>query len=165
VPSWAKDLNIGSSMINAKAETVAEKPAFRAAFKSRPCLVVADGFYEWKKLGPKEKQPHFITTKANAPFAFGGLWEWWRAKDAPKDEPGIETFTIITTEPNELCVEAHNRMPLMLACDAWARWLGTPDDRRALLKPFPAEQMEMWPVSKAVGNVKNTGPELIEPRL
>ena len=82
-------------------ETVAEKPAYRVAFKARPCLVVTDGFYEWAKVGPKEKQPYFITTKGRAPFAFAGLWEWWRAKEAPKDEPGLETFTILTTEQNE----------------------------------------------------------------
>jgi putative SOS response-associated peptidase YedK len=89
VPSWSKDDKSGAAMINAKAETVAEKPACRAAFKVRPCLVVADGFYEWTKLGPKEKQPYFITTKGRAPFAFAGLWEWWRAKEASKDEPGL----------------------------------------------------------------------------
>jgi hypothetical protein len=111
--SWSKDDKSGAAMINAKAETVAEKPAYRAAFKARPCLVIADGFYEWAKVGPKEKQPYFITTKGRAPFAFAGLWEWWRAKTAPADDPGLETFTILTTEPNELCapIRDHEARP------------------------------------------------------
>jgi SOS response associated peptidase (SRAP) len=93
-----------------RRKTVAEKPAYRAAFKARPCLVVADGFYEWAKVGPKEKQPYFITTKGRAPFVFAGLWELWRAKEAHKEEPGLERFTILTTEPNALCAPIHNRM-------------------------------------------------------
>ena len=161
VPSWSKDDKAGAAMINAKAETVAEKPAYRAAFKARTCIVPADGFYEWTKVGPKEKQPYFITTKGRAPFAFAGLWEWWRAKEAVRDEPGLETFTILTTEPNALCAPIHNRMPVILAKDYWVRWLGTVDDRKSLLRSFPADRMECWPVGKAVGNVKNQGPELI----
>lgn len=161
VPSWSKDETRAASMINAKAETVAEKPAYRAAFKSRPCLVVADGFYEWKKLGPKEKQPYFITLKNNAPFAFAGLWEFWRAKDAPKEVPGLETYTILTTEPNALCAPIHDRMPVILGESEWAQWLATPQDRTKLLRPFPASEMECWPVGKAVGNVRNDDPSLI----
>lgn len=164
VPSWAKDAKGGAAMINAKAETVEEKPAYRKAFASRPCLVPADGFYEWKPIGPKEKQPHFITTKDKEPFAFAGLWEWWRANDAPKDAPGLETFTILTTEPNAICAPLHNRMPVMLAQDDWPRWLGTVEERKAVLAraAFPAERMECWPVGKEVGNVRNEGPHLIE---
>ena len=151
-------------MINAKAETVEEKPAYRKAFASRPCLVPADGFYEWKQIGPKEKQPYFITTRDKERFALAGLWEWWRAKDAPLKTPGLETFTILTTEPNELCAPIHNRMPVVLAQEDWARWLGASEDRRAVLThaTFPAERMECWPVGKAVGSVRNEGPELIE---
>lgn len=162
VPSWSNDDKMGAAMINAKAETVAEKPAYRSAFRARPCLVPADGFYEWKAVGPKEKQPYFITTKDKYSFAFAGLWEWWRAKDAPKDEPGLETFTILTTEPNMLCAPIHSRMPVILAPEDWGGWLGTPEDRKKLLRPFPAEPMECWPVGKAVGNVRNQGSELIE---
>jgi|SRR5215469_6716194 len=103
VPSWSKDDKAAAACINAKAESVADKPSYRAAFKSRPCLVVADGFYEWAKIGPKEKQPYFITTKDREPFAFAGLWEWWRLRDAAEGTPGLETFTILTTEPNALC--------------------------------------------------------------
>jgi putative SOS response-associated peptidase YedK len=143
-------------MINARAETVRQK--FKAAFEQRPCLVVADGFYEWKKQD-KEKQPYFITRKNNAPFAFGGLWERWRRPDG---EP-LETFSIVTTEPNALAAQVHDRMPLMLSPDMWSGWLGTPVERTALLKPFPAATMEMWPVSKRVGNVANDDPELVRP--
>ena len=163
VPSWSKDAKMAGSTFNAKSETVAEKPAFRAAFKSRPCLVVADGFYEWKKLGPKEKQPYFITRVDAKPFAFAGLWEWWRAKDADADALALETFTILTCAPNALCAHVHDRMPVMLAPEDWNAWLATPDQRKALLRPFPDDEMTMWPVTSAVGNVKNTGPELVEP--
>jgi putative SOS response-associated peptidase YedK len=163
VPSWSKDGKGGAAMINAKAETVDEKPAYRKAFASRPCLVPADGFYEWKQIGPKEKQPYFITTTFEEPFAFAGLWEWWRAKDVPSDAPGLETFTILTTEPNALCAPIHNRMPVMLAQEDWWRWLGTPEDRNTVLAHamFPAERMECWPVGRAVGNVRYEGPQLI----
>ena len=163
VPSWSKDAKMAGATFNAKSETVAEKPVFRSAFKSRPCLVVADGFYEWKRIGPKEKQPYLITRANAKPFAFAGLWEWWRAKDAPKDAPGLETFTILTCEPNALCAQVHDRMPVMLAPEDWNAWLGTPEQRWALLRPFPADDMTMWPVTVAVGNVRNTSAELVEP--
>ena len=163
VPSWAKDEKGGAKCINAKSETVTEKPAFRAAFKLRPCLVPADGFYEWAK-GPDGKQPYYITTRAGEPFAFAGLWERWRPRDADKDVAPLDTFTILTTEPNTLCAPIHNRMPVMLAGEDWAGWLGTPEDRMVLLAcgSFPAERMECWPVGKAVGNVNNEGAALIE---
>ena len=162
VPSWSRDDKSGAAMINAKAETVAEKPAYRKAFASRPCLVVADGFYEWAKLGPKEKQPYFITLKNSEPFAFAGLWEWWRAKDEPTESPSLETYTILTTAPNAVCAPIHNRMPLILTQDEWSNWLASPEARMQLLRSFPAERMECWPVGKAVGNVRNDDPSLIE---
>jgi len=162
VPSWSKDETKASSMINAKCETVAEKPAYRSAFRSRPCLVVADGFYEWKKVGAKEKQPYFITLKDNEPFAFAGLWEFWRAKDAPKEAPGLETFTILTTGPNALCAPIHDRMPVILDRSEWDRWLSTPEERAKLLRPYPAERMECWPIGKAVGSVRNDDASLIK---
>ena len=162
VPSWSKDDKSGAAMINAKAETVAEKPAYRSAFKSRPCLVVADGFFEWAKVSPKEKQPYFITTKNSEPFAFAGLWEWWRAKDAPQDDKGLETFTILTTEPNTLCASIHDRMPVILSSDEWDKWLATPEDRKTLLRSFPTEKMDCLPIGKAVGNVRNDTLELIQ---
>jgi putative SOS response-associated peptidase YedK len=161
VPSWSNDDKSAAKCINAKSESVAEKPSFRAAFKSRPCLVPADGFYEWATLPGGDKQPYFITTTFEEPFAFAGLWEWWKPKDAPTDEPALETFTILTTEPNALCAPIHNRMPVMLEQDDWRKWFGTPDERGSLLRPFPAERMECWKVGKAVGNVRNQCPGLI----
>ena len=160
IPSWAKDTTGGARMINAKAETVAEKPAYRSAFLRRRCLVVADGFYEWKKISPKEKQPYFITSTDGKPFAFAGLYEWWKPNDG---SALVESFTIITTTPNELCAPIHDRMPGMLAPENWAVWLGATGDHKALLKPFPVKDMQCWPVTKDVGSVKNTGPELVLP--
>lgn len=156
LPGWSKSPADGVRMINARCETVASSPAYRAPFRERPCLVVADGFYEWKVVGPKEKQPYFITRKEGAPFAFAGLWE-------PKSIADRDTFTIITCPANAACAPIHDRMPVMLAPEDWDVWLGAPDQRKDLLRPFPAEQMALRPVDKAVGSPKNTGPELIEP--
>lgn len=156
LPRWAKSPSDGARMINARAETVATSPAYRAAFNSRPCLVVADGFYEWQKIGAKEKQPYFIRRKDGAPFAFAGLWE-------PKSIADRDTFTIITCPANETVAPIHDRMPLMLAPEDWAAWLGTPEQRKALMKPYAADDMEIWRVGKAVGSPKNDGPELVEP--
>ena len=159
VPFWAKDLKIGSRMINARSETCATMPAFRHAFKSRRCLVVADGFYEW----PTRQTPRLITTKDDEPFSFAGLWESW----GPKDGEKIETFTILTCPPNEFMEPIHNRMPVLLAQDSWATWLGetgaTPEELRALCKPFPSERMISWAVTPRVGNVRNTDSGLVEP--
>jgi len=163
VPFWSKDDKAGASMINAKAETVAEKPAFRAAFKARPCLVVTDGFYEWQTLGPKQKQPHYIRLKHGGPFAFAGLWESWRDRTAPTDATPLESFTILTTEPNSLMATLHTRMPVLLAPEEWDQWLGSAADRAPLLRAFPADRKECWPVAKNVGSVRNEGPGLIEP--
>jgi len=159
VPFWADDLKIGSRMINAQSETCATKPAFRHAFRSRRCLVVADGFYEW----PTRDKPRLITLKNNEPFSFAGLWETWGSKDGNK----IESFTILTTTPNEFMAPIHNRMPVMLAPECWATWLGessaTSDELLALCRPFPAERMTSWAVSRRVGNVNNTDATLVEP--
>jgi putative SOS response-associated peptidase YedK len=159
VPYWAKDLKIGSRMINAQSETMATKPAFRHAFKSRRCLVVADAFYEW----PTRVTPRLITLKDNEPFSFAGLWETWR----PKDGETVETFTILTTSPNEFMAEIHNRMPVMLAQDTWATWLGetgaTAEQLLDLCRPFPSDRMTSWAVSPRVGNVKNDDAGLVEP--
>lgn len=155
LPKWAKSPSDGARMINARSETVASKPAYRGAFKRRPCLVVADGYYEWKKLRDN-KQPFYVTTKARAPFALAGLWE-------PKSLADEDTFTILTCEPNALCATIHDRMPVMLAPNDFANWLAGAEERAKLLKPFPADQMELWPVEKAVGSPKNIGPELIKP--
>ena len=158
VPFWAKGLNIGSKMINAQSETCATKPAFRDAFKTRRCLVVADGFYEW----PVKDKPRLITLKDAEPFAFAGLWESW----GPKNDK-TETFTILTTTPNEFMADLHHRMPVILAPESWPAWLGereaSTDDLAALCWPFPADRMTAWPVSARVGNVKNDDPELVAP--
>lgn len=159
VPFWAKDLKIGSRMINAQSETCGTKPAFRQAFRSKRCLVVADGFYEW----PERTSPRLITLRDSEPFSFAGLWESW----GPKDGDRVETFTILTCAPNEFMGAIHNRMPVILAQDSWADWLGetaaNSEQLQALCKPFPSERMVSWAVSPRVGNVKNTDAALVEP--
>ncbi|MGA7887783.1 MAG: SOS response-associated peptidase [Acidobacteriaceae bacterium] len=160
IPFWAKDAKIGYSTINAKAETLATAPAFRAALKRRRCLVPADGFYEWQPLDTKTKQPWAITLKDGSPFAFAGLWDTW--KDKTTGQP-LETYTIITTEPNELTAKLHNRMPVIVAPRDYERWLAPADPARLpidLLRPFDADLMTSWKVSPAVGNVRNNSPDL-----
>ena len=163
VPYWAKDIKIGFSTINAMAETVDTKPVFREAFKQRRCLVVIEAFYEWKKLGPKEKQPYAIALGDRSMMALAGLWETWRS---PAQEI-VRSFTIITTTPNELCAPIHDRMPVILPAETWPEWLGEEPTEEAELKkllgPYPADRMTMWPVDRRVGNVKNNDPSLIEP--
>ena len=157
IPFWAKDEKISYSKINARAETVAKKPAFRDAFKKRRCLIAADGYYEWKTLEDGSKQPYRITLKPEQPFSFAGLWEHWE-----KDNKVIESCTIIVTDANELTKDIHGRMPVILDPDDYDAWLGGTDGEN-LLRPYPSKKMARYPVSRAVGNVKNTGPELIEP--
>jgi putative SOS response-associated peptidase YedK len=162
VPSWAKDPGIGNRLINARAETLAQKPAFRAAFRRRRCLIPADGFYEWRQAG-KSKQPVFITRKDGEPLALAGLWEHWEAPDGSV----IESFAIITTEPNELVRPIHDRMPAILPEDAFALWLA-PDadlaDLQSLLQtPYPAALLHAWPVSSMVNSPANDDASLIEP--
>jgi len=162
VPYWAKDIKVGFANINAKAEGIESKPAFRDAFQRRRCLVPVDNFYEWKNVG-SGKQPYAIALADRSLMALAGLWENWRS---PAGE-WVRSFAIVTTTPNELCVELHNRMPVVLGPEAWPVWLGEdPADTRqlkALLAPFPSEAMTCWPVSARVGNVKNNDPSLIEP--
>jgi putative SOS response-associated peptidase YedK len=151
-------------MINAKAETVAEKPAFREAFKSRRCLIAADGFYEWKKLDTKTKQPYAIAMQDRSMFGFAGLWERWTDKASGEV---VRSCTIITTTPNEVCAPIHDRMPVIVSPEDYGKWLGEheadPVRLLQMLKPFPAEQMECFPVGVAVGNVKNDEPALLVP--
>jgi putative SOS response-associated peptidase YedK len=164
VPFWAKDTKISYSLINAMGETVADKPSFRDAFKNRRCIVPADGFYEWQKVGPKEKQSYAIVMKDRSAFGFAGLWERWRDK-ATGDE--ILSFTIVTTTPNEVCAPIHNRMPVILDQTAYARWLGEETVERdallGMLKPYSAERMTAYKIGAAVGNVKNIDPSIAEP--
>ena len=160
IPCWAKDAKIAASTINAKAETIATAPAFREAFKSRRCLVPADGFYEWQKIDAKTRQPYAIGLQNGSMFAFAGLWERWKDRQTGQF---LETYTIITTDPNELMQPLHPRMPAILAPKDYERWLapadpyGPPMD---LLRPYPAEEMKAWKVDAKVGNVRNDEPGL-----
>ncbi len=162
IPAWAKDAAIGNRMINARAETVAEKPSFRRALHKRRCLVLADGFYEWKKEG-KKKTPLFITLKSRAPFGFAGLWEKWQSSAGET----IRSCTSITTTPNGLMASIHDRMPVILPREAEARWLDrTVEDPQALLPlltPHPAEAMEAYAVSPLVNSPQNDTPACITP--
>ena len=164
LPHWAKDEKIAYSTFNARAEEFTGKPAFRDAWKNgQRCLVVTDGFYEWKKLDPegKEKQPYAIAMADNGQMVMAGLWATW--KD-PKSGSEIQSCTILTTDLNGVMGELHNRMPVILAEKDWARWLGeepaTNDELLAMLKPCPDADLKIWPVDKRVGNVRNKGPEL-----
>jgi putative SOS response-associated peptidase YedK len=160
VPSWADDPAMGAKLINARGETVAEKPSFRSAFARRRCLVPADGFYEWQASGKgRPKQPYYIRMEDERPFAFAGLWEYWEGA-----EGALETCTIITTEPNDLLRPLHNRMPVILPAADYAQWLD-PDTPRgplgALLRPYPPEEMSAYPVRRTVNNARHEGPECI----
>jgi putative SOS response-associated peptidase YedK len=159
IPFWAKDAKIGYTTINAMAETVAITRAFRDAFKSRRCLVPADGFYEWKKVDAKIKQPYRFAMADGAPFAFAGLWDFASGE-------AMRRFTIITCQPNALCTPIHNRMPVILDPADFPAWLGeTPvaaDDLQALLRPYPAERMEAHTIGPDIGNLRNDNPGLIE---
>jgi putative SOS response-associated peptidase YedK len=160
IPFFAKDAKIAYSTINARAETVATSPVFREPMKRRRCLVPATGFYEWQALDTKSKQPWAIELVEGNLFAFAGLWDRW--KDKATGQP-LETYTIITTDPNELLEPIHNRMPVILSPQDYSRWLDPGEPSRLpidLLRPYPAEEMRVWKVSAAVGNVRNNGPEL-----
>ena len=162
VPHWAKDPSIGNRMINARSETVAEKPAFRMPFRRKRCLILADGFYEWqKKPGQKAKQPMYITLRSGKVFAFAGLWEEWHGADGSE----LTTSTILTTEPNSLLRPIHQRMPVILPPTAHETWLceEDPDALKAALVPYPPEQMQAFSVSTRVNNVRYDHPDCIEP--
>src|SRR5581483_8145638 len=161
VPSWAKDLAIGNKLINARAETITEKASFRAAFKKRRCLVVADGFYEWQQLGDG-KRPVYIRLKSGKPFGMAGLYEVWH----PPTGEDVTSCAIITTQANELMQPIHERMPVIIPKEIEDLWLdSTVQDvevMRNLLKPYPAEEMEAYPVSKRVNSPGNNSPECIK---
>ncbi|MFT5201529.1 MAG: putative SOS response-associated peptidase YedK [Candidatus Aldehydirespiratoraceae bacterium] len=170
VPFWAKDPKIGSRMINARAETIAEKNSFKGPFAKRRCIIPADGFYEWKKIvGQKKKQPMYMSRVDREPFAFAGLWEVWKDKnhsDVDGEPLELLSCTIITGEPNEKVAEVHDRMPVMLSPDAWDEWLDRDNhDTEALqglLVPAPAQLIRIHPVSTEVNNVRHNTPALIE---
>ena len=164
IPSWAKDPSIGNKMINARAETLAEKPAFRSAYKYHRCLIFTTGFFEWQaQPGMKSKVPHFISLKSGAPFAFAGLWEHWQSPDGSE----IKSATIITTTPNKVMAPIHDRMPVILPSHARAQWLDPlphfPVDLKGLLVPYPAEEMQAFPVSTLVNSPTNDRPEVVLP--
>jgi len=162
VPRWARDPSIGNQLINARAETAAGKPAFRAAFKGRRCLIPASGFYEWRG-GGRARQPMFITLRSGGLFALAGLWEEWRQ---PEGE-ALQTFCLLTTTPNSVVAPIHDRMPAILPPADHAAWLdpALSDQGRlgGLLRPYPADQMVAWPVSSAVNNVRRDEASLTAP--
>jgi putative SOS response-associated peptidase YedK len=166
VPSWAKDPGIGARLNNARGETVAEKPSFRSAFKYRRCLVPASGFFEWAKDG-QIKQPYYISLKSGGPMAMAGLWESWK----PPEGPMLHTVCIITTRANELMEPIHDRMPVIISPDRWQVWLSPrakkdgPDSPSAwigeMVAPYPASEMQAWPVSRRVSKSGEEGADLI----
>lgn len=170
VPFWAKDPKIGSRMINARAETIAEKNSFKRSFAKKRCIIPADGFYEWKSVeGQKRKQPMYLTTIDESPFAFAGLWEVWKDSNTlDQDGEPLELYscTIITGEPNEKVADVHDRMPVMLPPDAWDTWLDRDNHDvealQELLVPAPAELIQLRMVSTDVNNVRNNNPSLID---
>jgi putative SOS response-associated peptidase YedK len=176
VPSWAKRLSVGSRMINARVETVAEKPAYRRAFAERRCLLPADGFYEWERIERSEagaskarKQPYFIRPEDGEVMAMAGLYEFWRDPDVADDAPGgwWTTCTILTTEATDAAGRIHPRMPLAVAPDDWSTWLDPAhqdqEDLKALLAAPAAGHLDTRAVSTAVNNVRNNGPDLLTP--
>lgn len=161
IPAWASDPAIGNKLINARAETLAEKPSFRIALKSRRCLIPANGFFEWKKEGD-EKLPYRICFHDDRLFAFAGLWDTWK----DPEERLIHSFTIITTSSNELMKPIHDRMPVILEPKDEHEWLDTgiqQEEALALLKPYPDGEMEAYQVSSLVNNVRNNNPEILLP--
>ncbi len=161
IPSWAKDMKMASRMINARSETLADKPAFRAAFKRRRCLIPATGFYEWQKR-PDGKQPMFIHARDGSLLGLAGLWETWYAPDGGE----LDSCTIITTEPNALMEPIHNRMPAIIDPADYSSWLAPeerPDLGLHLLRPYPADKMAAYPVSTLVNSPANDLPACVEP--
>lgn len=162
VPHWAKDKKIGYKMINARSETVREKPSFRNAYRRRRCLIPVSGFYEWKKTGDK-KTPYFISMQDADGFAFAGLWERWHEND---DAEPLDSVTICTTEANNFMAGIHQRMPVILKPGDYGDWLSRDnsgdDVTYSLLKPWPRDNLQAWPVSTAVNRPQNDRPELVE---
>lgn len=162
VPHWAKERAIGNRLINARAETLAEKPSFRDAYKKRRCLIPADGYFEWKKEGTV-KQPYAFRARDGAPLALAGLWSSWTD---PETRTPLESCAILTTSPNELAATVHDRMPVILERESWPRWLDgappTPDFAR-LFEPYPAAKLTAFPVSRRVNSPANDTPDILDP--
>jgi putative SOS response-associated peptidase YedK len=164
IPMWAKDPSIGNRLINARGETLAEKPSFRGSYRHKRCLILADGFYEWKSIaGKKSKTPYFIHMQNRKPFAFAGLWDHWESPDGSS----IKTCTIITTAPNELMESIHDRMPVIVHPRDYGKWLDpapqTSETLQPIIKPYPAEAMDAYPVSTLVNSTANDEPQLVVP--
>lgn len=164
IPSWAKDIKIGYNTINARADTVAEKPSFRSAFQHRRCLIPADGYFEWQEIpDSKTKQPWYISLKNQEPMALAGLWEYWQGSDGSE----IESCTIIVTAGNELMQPIHDRMPVILSSEKWDTWLDTANANKqglqTLLTQYSADEMTAWPVNTAVNSPRYNGAECIQP--
>lgn len=162
VPGWAKDPSIGDRMINARSETLAEKPSFRNAYARRRCLILADGFYEWERVSGKRSTPNYFQLKDEKVFTFAGLWELWQ----PKEGDALRTCTIITCPANEMVSALHERMPVILDAERRWQWLtpGTPLQKlQAMLIPYPAEKMTRSPVSTLVNSPQNDSPEVLRP--
>jgi putative SOS response-associated peptidase YedK len=160
IPSWAKDTKMAFSTFNARADGIDTKPAYRGAWKAgRRCLIVIDGFYEWRK---SDKQPFSVSLGNRAPMLLAGLWEDWRAPTGEK----IRSCTIITTDADELLAQIHDRMPVIVSPDDWPKWLGeepaNAEQLKALLRPYPADRLLMWPVDRKVGNVRNESADLAD---
>jgi putative SOS response-associated peptidase YedK len=166
VPWFAKDVAIGDKLINARSETVTTKPAYRRAFERRRCIIPADGFYEWKKIGARQRQPHFIHAQDGEPLAFAGLWENW-FDPAVDDAPRLRSCTIVTTIANDDLEPLHSRMPVVLPASVWSSWLDPAnhdtDALQRLLVPAPNGELTHYPVSLLVNNADNNGPELVDP--
>jgi putative SOS response-associated peptidase YedK len=162
VPHWAKDQTRGSTMINARSETVAEKPAFRQAIRSRRCIVPASGYFEWKST-PAGKLPHYITTRDGSLFSLAGIWESWKTSEGGN----LETFSLLTTAANSVMLPIHDRMPVILRPDAFSLWLdcsvNNPRDLEYLYQPFPGDQMQSWQVSKLVNSPAHDSDKCIRP--
>ncbi len=160
IPFWAKEQRKGNGMINARAETLLQKPSFRTPFKKQRCLVLADGFYEWKRTSDR-KIPHRISMRDHEPFAFAGIWEVWKTPDGED----VKTFSIITTEPNELMKPLHHRMPVIMKRENEEKWLQEIDisEAQKMLEPYPFEDLEAYPISTLVNNPRNNSEDIIKP--
>ncbi len=160
IPGWAKEQKIGNKMINARAETLLKKPSFRDSFKRRRCLVLTDGFYEWEKTSD-QKIPYRISMRDHDPFAFAGIWDVWRTPEGKT----LRSFSIITTEPNELMRPLHNRMPVILTKENERRWLQDIDTQEAqtMLEPYPFDDLEAYPISTLVNSPRNNSEDIINP--
>jgi putative SOS response-associated peptidase YedK len=163
LPFWARSLKEGARMINARSDSVAEKPAFKKAFQRKRCLILADGFYEWKALDKKRKQPYFIGMRGRKPFAFAGLWESWRPPDGSE---AVHTCSVITTDANRVLARLHDRMPVILPESSWQQWLDREEERPdvllPLLKPYPQDEMESFPVSTLVNSPANDTADVLQ---